>query len=193
MEEQSRRPAGPGWRAPGAADTVRHPPARLSPQSRPAAPSPSRRRSAALRANSWLRLTRPEAACSQSWRSESTPGARLWPGGDPPGATGTVRTAARPQPPSPPANSARRICLTGFSSPMSRILFCLALLLPRSEAARGSDEAKGRRLLHRSSELHGSPPFLPSALTTARPTSSSTRSLLRASSSSSPPAVLLPA
>ena len=47
-EEQSRRPAGPGWRAPRAADTVRRPPARRSPRSRPAAPAPARRRSEAL-------------------------------------------------------------------------------------------------------------------------------------------------
>ena len=40
-EEQSRRPAGPGWRAPRAADTVHRPPARLSPRSRPAAPPTS--------------------------------------------------------------------------------------------------------------------------------------------------------
>ena len=41
VEEQSRRPAGPGWRAPRAADTVHRPPARLSPRSRPAAPPTS--------------------------------------------------------------------------------------------------------------------------------------------------------
>ena len=46
-EEQSHRPTGPGWRAPGAADTVRHPPTRRSPRSRPAALALSRRRSAA--------------------------------------------------------------------------------------------------------------------------------------------------
>ena len=37
VEEQPRHPAGPGRRASGAADTVRCPPARLAPRSRPAA------------------------------------------------------------------------------------------------------------------------------------------------------------
>ena len=40
-EERSRHPAGPGRRASGAADTVRCPPAHLSPRSRPAAPPTS--------------------------------------------------------------------------------------------------------------------------------------------------------
>ena len=75
----------------------------------------------------------------------------------------------------------------------SNIFRVFGILLPRSEAARGSDEAKGRRLLHRSSELHGSPPFLPGALSSARPSSFTTRSLPRTSSSSTPPTVLLPA
>ena len=40
-EERSRHPAGPGRRASGAADTVRCPPAHLSPRSRPVAPPTS--------------------------------------------------------------------------------------------------------------------------------------------------------
>ena len=66
-EEPSRRPAGPGGRASGAADTGRRPPARLSPRSRPAAPAPSRRRSVPL----WGRGQSAVAA-----RPRLTPGAR---------------------------------------------------------------------------------------------------------------------
>ena len=47
-KERSRRPTGAGWQASGAADTVRCPPAHLSPRSRPVAWTPSRRRSAAF-------------------------------------------------------------------------------------------------------------------------------------------------